>query len=113
MGIQFQKEVFEQLVLAEDKKELIQAVVRNAGSLHKGEDYDNDDDNFTDIDVVANKGAASVFLLYGPPGCGKTLTAESIAELLTTETGTKLIAYFFMMLSNQFFLCLSFVISRI
>merc|ERR1712194_587779 len=82
MGIQFQKEVFEQLVLAEDKKELIRAVARNAGSLHKGEDNGDDDNNFTDIDVVANKGAASIFLLYGPPGCGKTLTTESIAELL-------------------------------
>jgi ATP-dependent Lon protease len=34
------------------------------------------------INVVVNKGAASIFLLHGHPGYGKTLTAESIAELL-------------------------------
>jgi hypothetical protein len=84
--IQFQEQAFDQLVLADDKKELIRAVARNAGGGDdSGEDDSDDDDDMgldMDIDVVANKGAASIFLLHGPPGCGKTLTAEAIAELL-------------------------------
>ena len=31
---------------------------------------------------MSGKGEGSVFLLYGPPGCGKTLTAEAISEML-------------------------------
>ncbi|GAX27957.1 hypothetical protein FisN_32Lh021 [Fistulifera solaris] len=88
--IRFQEQAFEQLVLAADKKELIRAVARKAGGGKKTEiDHvgDNDDDDSDDeeeagLDVVANKGGASIFLLHGPPGCGKTLTAEAIAELL-------------------------------
>lgn len=84
--IQFQEQAFEQLVLAEDKKELIRAVARNAGGGPKFDEDDDDDEDEDDedlgLDVVANKGAASIFLLHGPPGCGKTLTAEAIAELL-------------------------------
>ena len=85
--IRFQEQAFEQLVLAEDKKELIRAVARNAGGGSKYEDDSTEDDEDDDteeigIDVVANKGGASIFLLHGPPGCGKTLTAEAIAELL-------------------------------
>ncbi|KAL7469945.1 hypothetical protein ACHAXS_010182 [Conticribra weissflogii] len=111
--IKFQEQAFEQLVLAEEKKELIRAVARNAGGGSKfdsdsfGDDDDEEDDEIG-LDVVANKGAASIFLLSGPPGCGKfccifsseigipnhiwiyfyrqysgkTLTAEAIAELL-------------------------------
>ena len=66
----------------EDKKELIRAVARNAGGGPKFDDDDSDDDDDDDdeigLDVVANKGAASIFLLHGPPGCGKTLTAEAM-----------------------------------
>ena len=92
--IQFQEQAFDQLVLAEDKKELIRAVARNAGGGSKWnghdeseDDNDDDDSEYDDsddvaLDVVANKGAASIFLLHGPPGCGKTLTAEAISELL-------------------------------
>jgi len=91
--INFQEQAFEQLVLAEDKKELIRAVARNAGGGTKCNDsddnaaFDKDDDEDEDeediaLDVVANKGGASIFLLHGPPGCGKTLTAEAISELL-------------------------------
>jgi len=118
--IQFHEQAFDQLVLADDKKELIRAVARNAGggaTFHwedgvDDEDDDSDDDDDIALDVVANKGAASIFLLSGPPGSfvvcrpwvifhctifyhslslpptsiakgtGKTLTAEAISELL-------------------------------
>jgi hypothetical protein len=93
--INFQEQAFDQLVLADDKKELIRAVARNAGGGGGGgggggtskweddeDDSDDDDEKEVGIDVVANKGAASIFLLHGPPGCGKTLTAEAISERL-------------------------------
>jgi DNA replication protein DnaC len=86
--ITFQEQAFDQLVLAEDKKELIRAVARNAGGgtvgLNENGDADDDDDDIAGqgLDVVANKGGASIFLLHGPAGTGKTLTAEAIAELL-------------------------------
>ncbi len=66
--VKYEDAAFEQLVIPADKKELIQALVkyRNQG--------------FSDI--ISNKGGGCIFLLHGSPGVGKTLTAESIAELL-------------------------------
>ena len=61
-------QIFEQLVLPGSRKRLIKALVRHSNS------------TFTDL--VAGKGEGSVFLLYGPPGVGKTLTAEAISEML-------------------------------
>ena len=67
--------------MSEDKKELIRAVARNAGGGTKwdddeqGDDEDDSDDDSVQMDVVANKGGASIFLLQGPAGTGKTLTA--------------------------------------
>jgi len=81
--IKFQEQAFDQLVLSDDKKELIRAVARNAGGGVKWEDEEGEEeDDDIALDVVANKGGASIFLLHGPPGCGKTLTAEAISELL-------------------------------
>lgn len=34
------------------------------------------------FDEIQNKGEGKIFLLYGPPGVGKTLTAESVSEQL-------------------------------
>lgn len=60
--IHFQEQAFEQLVLDDDKKELIRAVARNAGGGTKFEDGDfedeEDDEDDMGLDVVANKGAA-------------------------------------------------------
>ena len=66
--IQFKDQAFNQLVLDQDKKDLIKALVTNTSG------------NFEDI--ISGKGGGCIFLLHGEPGVGKTLTAEAIAELL-------------------------------
>eukprot|EP01121_Diplochlamys_sp_Union-15-3_P020757 TRINITY_DN8186_c0_g2_i2.p1 TRINITY_DN8186_c0_g2~~TRINITY_DN8186_c0_g2_i2.p1 ORF type:complete len:521 (-),score=80.21 TRINITY_DN8186_c0_g2_i2:281-1801(-) len=64
----YDENAFQRLVLAEEKKHLIQALV-----LHNDK---------TLSDIISGKGAGCIFLLHGPPGCGKTLTAEAISELI-------------------------------
>lgn len=66
--IEFDDAVFEILVLPAARKRMVKALVRHSN------------DSFNDI--ISGKGEGSVFLLYGPPGCGKTLTAEAISEML-------------------------------
>ena len=66
--IDFRKDAFEQLVLAEDKKDLVRALVTNGVNGFQ--------------DIISGKGGGCIFLLHGEPGVGKTLTAEAIAELL-------------------------------
>lgn len=58
--------IIDRLVLPPDTKALIRLLVE-----HK-------DAQFTD--VIAGKSGGAVVLLSGPPGCGKTLTAEVYAE---------------------------------
>ncbi|KAJ3031884.1 hypothetical protein HK097_005402, partial [Rhizophlyctis rosea] len=67
--ITFQHTAFDNLVLSEDRKQLIRALVKF------GSDPDTED-------IISNKRGGSIFLLHGPPGVGKTLTAEAISELL-------------------------------
>jgi SpoVK/Ycf46/Vps4 family AAA+-type ATPase len=64
----FDDKAYELLVLPQKKKELIKALVEFQST------------TFTDI--ITGKGGGCIFLLHGSPGVGKTLTAESIAELL-------------------------------
>ncbi|XP_065831306.1 uncharacterized protein [Oscarella lobularis] len=66
--IAFDESSFSRLVLDERKKKLIFSLVTNSSK------------SFTDI--IGGKGGGCIFLLHGPPGVGKTLTAEAIAELL-------------------------------
>eukprot|EP01090_Pellita_catalonica_P002471 TRINITY_DN12044_c0_g1_i1.p1 TRINITY_DN12044_c0_g1~~TRINITY_DN12044_c0_g1_i1.p1 ORF type:complete len:459 (-),score=85.44 TRINITY_DN12044_c0_g1_i1:33-1409(-) len=66
--LKFDDTAFDRLVLPPKKKQLIRALVENS------------DNTFGDI--ITGKGGGCIFLLHGSPGVGKTLTAESMAELL-------------------------------
>lgn len=66
LDIVYSESAFESLVLPEDHKELILALAESQVQ-HR--------DNFDD--VIQGKGKGMIMLLSGPPGVGKTLTAES------------------------------------
>jgi ATP-dependent 26S proteasome regulatory subunit len=63
-SIEWSEQAFEKLSLEEQTKGALKALVET----HKDmtEEYDHD---------IAGKGKGLIFLLYGPPGSGKTLTA--------------------------------------
>ena len=63
-------EPFKRLVLGDKQKLLISSLVKQHTSQSTGFD-----------DLVAGKGRGLVGLLCGNPGCGKTLTAEAVAEI--------------------------------
>ena len=67
--IEWNEEAFENLVLPGDYKKLLLAFSESQRS----------SSNIFD-DVIKGKGKGMVMLLNGPPGVGKTLTAESVAE---------------------------------
>lgn len=67
--VEFQTELFEKIVLSKHKKNLIKTL----------------NDNFEvskNKNLVKGKGDSLIFLFHGPPGVGKTLTAEATAEYL-------------------------------
>ena len=68
-GIKWNKSAFESLVLPSDHKELILALTES--QVQSKDSFD---------DVIQGKGKGMIILLSGPPGVGKTLTAESVAE---------------------------------
>ncbi|KAI1419950.1 P-loop containing nucleoside triphosphate hydrolase protein [Xylaria sp. FL1777] len=67
--IQWNKQCFDDLVLDPNTKKTVQALV----SMHSKERESMDD-------IVDGKGQGLVCVLHGPPGVGKTLTAECVAE---------------------------------
>jgi hypothetical protein len=71
--ITWNDKAFDSLVLPEDQKAIVRALVES----HTASTGSNTID-----DIVAGKGRGLVSVLHGPPGVGKTLTAEGIAELL-------------------------------
>ncbi|KAF9690649.1 hypothetical protein EKO04_011319 [Ascochyta lentis] len=67
--IEWQKDAFDRLVLPKNQKELILGFTE---SQRKNRD--------TFDDVIEGKGRGMIILLCGPPGVGKTLTSEAVAE---------------------------------
>lgn len=68
----YNDEAFDTLVLPENQKDIIKALVSShAFHAHKSID-----------DIISGKGRGLVAVLHGKPGTGKTLTAEGIADLL-------------------------------
>jgi len=67
-AVPYRKEAFHQLVLGQETKDLIRTLVQNAKS------------SFGDI--IDGKSGGCIFLLSGPPGTGKTISSESVADYL-------------------------------
>ena len=65
----FRESAFDELVLPAPRKRLLQALITSHTQR-------------TNVDVLPGKGEGLIFLLYGSPGTGKTLTAEAVAEVL-------------------------------
>lgn len=67
--ISWNTKAFESLVLNKKTKRLIQALISNQIETGKS------------TDLISGKGNGLIMLLHGGPGTGKTLTAESVAEI--------------------------------
>lgn len=72
--IEWNPKCFEELVLDPSTKKTVQALV----STHSRRKLESSEEGFDDI--VRGKGQGLVCVLHGPPGVGKTLTAECVAE---------------------------------
>lgn len=70
--VEWNKEAFESLAIEPKSRDLIEALVTN--HLEPG-------NSAYSADVIAGKGNGLILLLHGGPGTGKTLTAESVAEI--------------------------------
>lgn len=66
--IDFCVNAFDSLVLDQDTKDMMKSLVLNS--------------EFSFKDIISEKSGSCIFLLHGPPGIGKTLTCESISEML-------------------------------
>lgn len=91
----FDEQAFTQLVLPAEKKAMIAALVEdhridlanrnkreNAVLSTSTETKEVRKKNQQFVDLITGKGGGCIFLLHGPPGVGKTLTAEAVSEHL-------------------------------
>ncbi len=69
--VKYRTDAIAKLSISEDRKKLIKTLVKQ---------YMNGKN--TRDDLIAGKGGGLMFLLHGPPGVGKTLTAEAVADFL-------------------------------
>ncbi|KAI1340921.1 hypothetical protein F5Y15DRAFT_378331 [Xylariaceae sp. FL0016] len=71
---------FEDLVISKEHKSLLLALVGNHAK-HQGEDVrlDQLESTTSPIEIVRGKGRGLIILFHGPPGSGKTSTAETVA----------------------------------
>ncbi|TQN67033.1 ATPase family AAA domain-containing protein 3 [Colletotrichum shisoi] len=69
MQVQWNTGAFESLVISRKMKRLIQALITNQIEAEHS------------TDIISGKGNGIIMLLHGGPGTGKTLTAESVAEI--------------------------------
>lgn len=67
--VKWNKDAFSKIVIEPEYKDLIQALVSNQLESEKN------------TDLIEGKGNGLILLLHGGPGTGKTLTAESVAEI--------------------------------
>lgn len=65
--IKFSDNAFDDLIISEENKAVFIASLTH---------------DMPSLDSIDNKGAGKIFLLYGAPGVGKTMSAESVAEYL-------------------------------
>lgn len=65
--IKFSERAFDDLIIPEENKTIFTAALTH---------------DMPSLDAISNKGGGKIFLLYGAPGVGKTMTAESVAEFL-------------------------------
>lgn len=72
------QDAFRKVQLAESQKSLIQELVQSHSN---DKDVEKNTPRSKMNDLTKGKGEGLVILLHGPPGVGKTLTAESVAQV--------------------------------
>lgn len=77
--ISWNKQPFEDLVLPEETKRLVRSMVTVRASSIKTKWKEQR--SGADFDIIPGKGNGLIILFHGSPGTGKTLTAESVAEI--------------------------------